>query len=72
MKKYIFKTSINCGGCLKRVKPLLDRKEGISKWEINLEHPDKILEVDTETLTPSDIINLVDDAGFEIELIETK
>jgi len=64
MKKYIFKTSINCSGCLKRVKPMLDAAEDIEKWDIDLDHPDKILTVETEKLNPTDIICIIDDAGF--------
>lgn len=71
MTKYIFKTSIHCTGCLKRVKPLLDNKDGIQKWEVDLDHPDKILTVESDGLSVSDITDIIDNAGFEIELIQS-
>jgi len=71
MAKYIFKTSINCSGCLKRVKPFLDAREGVRKWNVDLDHPDKLLTVEADDLRASDIISIIDDVGFEIELIES-
>ncbi|HNW89834.1 MAG TPA: heavy-metal-associated domain-containing protein [Bacteroidales bacterium] len=71
MTKYIFKTSIHCAGCLKRVKPLLDARDGIQKWEVNLDHPDKILTVESDDLSASEITDIIDNAGFEIELIKS-
>ena len=70
MQTYIFKTSINCNGCLSRVKPLLDARSDIKSWSVDIDNPDKILKVETETLSPSDVIEIIDDAGFEIEKIE--
>lgn len=70
MNTYSFKTSINCNGCLSKVKPFLDYKTGIKSWKVDLEDKDKILKVETETLKPSDIIGLIDNAGYEIEQID--
>lgn len=69
MKTYLFKTSINCSGCLSRVRPILDKEPRIKEWRVDLEHPDKILTVTTEDLEPSDIIDIIDNAGYEIEQI---
>jgi copper chaperone len=69
MKTYSFKTSINCSSCLSRVKPSLDKESRITSWEIDLENPDKILKVNAEDITSSEIIDIVDNTGFEIELI---
>ncbi|HNW69700.1 MAG TPA: heavy-metal-associated domain-containing protein [Bacteroidales bacterium] len=69
MKSYLFKTSINCGGCLSRVRPILDKEPRIKEWSVDLDHPDRILSVTTEDCTPSDIIDIIDNAGFEIEQI---
>lgn len=69
MKSYLFKTSINCSGCLSRVRPILDKEPRIKSWSVDLEHPDRILSVNTDDLEPSDIIDIIDNAGFEIEQI---
>ncbi len=69
MNTYIFKTSINCNSCLSRVKPILDQEKRITSWEVDLDNPDKILKVVAEDIKSSEIIDIVDNTGFEIELI---
>ena len=69
MNTYLFKTSINCGGCLARVKPSLDNEKRIVSWEVDLDDPDRKLKVVTNDCTPSDVIDIVDNLGFEIEEI---
>lgn len=71
MKSYLFKTSINCSGCLSRVKPILDKEPCINSWSVDLEHPDKVLTVTTEDCEPADIMDIIDNAGFEIEEIKS-
>ncbi|MBN2744554.1 MAG: heavy-metal-associated domain-containing protein [Marinilabiliaceae bacterium] len=66
MKTLIFKTNINCGGCVAAVTPHLNRLPGIESWNVNTAHPDKILTVNTESLTANDIIDAVKQAGFVI------
>ena len=70
MPTYIFKTSINCNSCLSKVKPILDARAEITSWQIDLENPDKILTVETDTLKASDVIEMVDNVGFEIEPLD--
>jgi copper chaperone len=69
MNTYSFKTSIHCNGCLSKVKPFLDSNIEIKSWTVDLDDDDKILKVETETLKPSEIIDIVDNAGYEIEQI---
>ena len=69
MNTYIFKTSINCNSCLSRVKPSLDKETRIKSWEVDLDNPDKILKVVANDIKSSEIIDIVDNTGFEIELI---
>jgi copper chaperone len=69
MNTYTFKTSINCNSCLSRVKPFLDQEKRITSWEVDLDNPDKILKVVAEDIKSSEIIDIVDNTGFEIELI---
>ena len=69
MNTYLFKTSINCNSCLSKVKPFLDKDHRILSWEVDLENPDKILKVVSDECKASDIIDIVDNTGFEIEQI---
>lgn len=57
-----FKTNIKCGGCIATVTPFLNT-EGIEKWEVDLQNPDRILTVDTEK-SSAEVTKLVQDAGF--------
>lgn len=64
-----FKTNINCGGCIATVKPFLDGVEGIKKWEVNTMDKNKILTVDSDSISKEKIIETVQKAGFKIEAI---
>jgi len=62
-----FKTNINCGGCIARVTPRLNEVRGIQSWKVDTDNPDKILTVETETLTNEPIIEAVKKVGFQIQ-----
>ncbi|AXG74701.1 copper chaperone [Flavobacterium arcticum] len=62
-----FKTSINCGGCVARVTPLLNDVAGIEQWSVDTDNPDKILTVKLEGATRDEVITTVKKAGFTIE-----
>jgi copper chaperone len=67
--KLVFKTNINCGNCIKKVSPFLNEIEGIS-WEVDIVTVDKLLFVEGEYPDSNQIIEAVEEAGFEIELLE--
>ena len=69
MRTIQFKTNINCSNCVAKVKPFLDKKEGIQKWEVDINNPDKILTVETDSLTAEDIEKTVKRTGFEATAI---
>lgn len=69
MKELQFKTNINCGGCVSRVKPGLDNAEGIRKWNVDIENQDKILTVQSEGITVDEVIAIVQSKGFKVEAI---
>ena len=62
-----FKTNINCSGCVARVTPKLNETKGIKSWKVDTDNPDKILTVETETLTNEPIIEAVKKVGFQIQ-----
>lgn len=64
-----FKTIINCGGCVAKVTPLLNKIEGIESWSVNTDNPDKILTVKTESSMQEKVMQTVTSAGFKIEKI---
>lgn len=67
MKTLKFKTNINCGNCVGKVKPLLDSNPNISHWEVDTQNPDKILTVQGEEVQPREVQNLVQEAGFVVK-----
>ncbi|MDI1354500.1 MAG: heavy-metal-associated domain-containing protein [bacterium] len=69
MKTLKFKSNIKCGGCIATVTPFLNAKEGISKWDVDLASPDKILSIDTANLNSEEIIEVLKNAGYKAELI---
>ena len=64
-----FKTTIKCGGCIATVTPFLNKIEGISSWTVDTNSPDKILTVETETVSPEVITNTLKTAGYHANLI---
>jgi len=64
-----FKTNMQCGNCVARVKPFLDKVEGIESWDVDTNNPDKILTVQSSGATEGQIIDAVENVGFDIEKI---
>jgi copper chaperone len=70
MEKIELKTNIKCGGCVAAVKPILDANNQIKHWEVDTQNPQKILTVETETLTGEDVKEMINQAGYKAEIIE--
>ena len=66
---HTFKTNINCGGCIAKVTPFMEKEEGIEKWEVDSDNPKKILTVTTD-LSQDQVMNVVQEAGFDIEPVK--
>ena len=67
MKTLKFKTNIECSNCEARVKPFLDKKEGVVSWQVDTNSPDKVLTVETENQEANDIIKTIKRTGFVAE-----
>ena len=67
MKTLQFKTNINCGGCIKAVTPTLNQQAGTGNWQVDTASPDKILTVTSDQLTAAQVVQAVENAGFEIQ-----
>ena len=62
-----FKTNINCGGCIARVTPFLNKQEGIDSWEVDTDNEDKILTVQSTGASSEDISATLMKIGFKAE-----
>ena len=70
MKRVKFKTNINCGGCIQAVTPALNELDNIDNWKVDIDNPDKVLEVTLDDEDEKAVIEAVKNAGYEIEKIE--
>jgi len=69
MKTLRFKTSLKCEGCVERISPALNSIKGIVKWQVDLNDPDRILEVLSEDASEEEIIHAIEQCGYKIERI---
>ncbi len=61
----LFSTTMTCGKCLSKLRPLLDENEKILSWEADLADPRKIVRVRLAENTPaSTVVELIAQAGF--------
>ncbi len=67
MKTFQYKTNINCGGCIAKVTPFLDKVPGIMKWQVDTASSSKVLTVEVNTAISHSIETAVKNAGFKIE-----
>ena len=66
VKNMKFKTNAKCGGCVASIGAKLNEVITEDEWSIDLQSPDKILEV-TADIPAQAIIDVVAKAGFKIE-----
>jgi copper chaperone len=69
MKVLQFKTNINCGNCIRAVTGFINDVKGISHWEVDITNPDKILTVEGEEVSAEEVIEAVEDAGYDIRIL---
>lgn len=67
MSTLSFKTNINCGRCIANVTPSLNTVSGILRWQVDITNPDRVLTVETDSLTAGDIVKVVEKAGYRAE-----
>lgn len=65
-----FKTTIKCGGCIDTVTPFLNKIEGISTWSVDTNSPDKILTIETESVSGEEIESVLKSAGYQAKPIQ--
>lgn len=68
-KEFQFKTNLNCGGCISKVKSDLDNATGICHWNVDTDNADKILTVKSEGITEDVVVAIIKSKGFKAEPI---
>lgn len=64
-----FRTNLNCGGCVSKVKEDLDTTKGIDEWHVDIENPNKILTIKSSGITELQIVEIINNKGFIAESI---
>ncbi len=72
MKTHTFKTNLQCANCRAKVAPLLDKSKQVNDWKLDLEDPERRLQVKFSGEDPQEIIDLVKKVGFKAELDEAQ
>ena len=66
MKTIRFKTNLKCGGCVKAITPGLESLNIIDTWSVDLENPDRVLEIKAPIDISEQVIESVKKAGYQI------
>ena len=64
--KRAFKTNLRCGGCVQTIAPLLDGDSSIASWNANVESPDRLLTVEGDLVSRSQVESLLGKAGYQV------
>lgn len=68
-KELKFKTTLDCGGCVSKVKSDLDNATGIQQWNVDTANADKILSVNSTGITQEEVIAILKSKGFKADPI---
>ncbi len=66
MTTLLFKTNLNCGSCVAAVKPHLDGDPTITRWDVDVSSPEKILSVSGDSVSAHAVTAAVAKAGFKV------
>lgn len=66
METLKFKTSLKCGGCINAIKPGLESLNLAGKYTVDLESPDKILQVEAPEEMAEKVMDSLKKAGYLI------
>jgi copper chaperone CopZ len=62
-----FKTNINCNNCVAKVQTTLDGLVGAGNWQVDINNPEKILDVKNLEVAAQDVTNKLKRIGFSAE-----
>ena len=69
-----FKTTLQCDGCIQRVKPHLENISQIEDWDVNLQNPKKVLKVvvpaNNQEEISQNVIQAIENGGYAAEKLK--
>ena len=63
---------MTCGACTSAVEGAFKNVAGVKSFSISLLSERAVVEHDTEILTPEQIAEMIEDTGFDAEIVESK
>jgi copper chaperone len=69
MKTAKFKTTIKCGACVEKVTSSLNETVGQENWQVDLTSPERILTVQSDTVSPEKVVETLSKVGYKAELM---
>ena len=67
---HVFKTSVTKEVDIKKLKPRIDGLTDDMKWNFDLEDCDNILRIDSSSISPKTIIEVLNEFNFECQELE--
>ena len=67
MEVLILKTNIRYKKQVNKVAPLLNERNSIARWNIDLNDIDKVLRIESDDMALTEIVQLIEEAGFYCE-----
>jgi copper chaperone CopZ len=68
MESLTFSTDLHCNSCVNTVNPILHDDPTIEHFNINLDHPGKLISIQGSDLNTDSLISKLENAGFHAEL----
>ena len=69
MEALTLKTDLHCNSCVNKVEPILSSNPDIEEYNIDLEHPDKIISIKGKDLKRQELISKIHDVGYHAEVL---
>lgn len=70
MHRLVFRTTLHCQGCVAAIAPALASIQGLHRWHVELEHPEKLLVVDADSDVTAAVVSALQQRGYRAELLE--
>ncbi|MBD3750036.1 MAG: heavy metal translocating P-type ATPase [Sphingobacteriales bacterium] len=69
MENLKFNTNLKCSGCVAAIQPKMDQLANVTKWDVDLTQPVKVLTVEGENLNEQEIVDAIKSAGYTADKI---
>jgi copper chaperone CopZ len=72
METTILKTDLHCNNCIKKVEPILKSESNIKSFQFDLDHPDKLIKIESSNLNLNNLLTQISDLGYTASRLVTK